>query len=268
MKALLTLLAVMFVMVSYGQHYDYGKLDTTIYNPETGQYWYRSQGFDWSENILSSEEYFMGQQIFHRFRIEVASKFPGSKFGFWGLGSYNKPLVKNEWISKGYYYNNSYILELGFALRYEKDSCLSYFLGIGGSTGKRFMGPIAGFTLKKDKITIKATALYSALCYFKESYSEEWIQKHQEQIEKYGMPPTINGFDPNSWYSVSLLWKADKVSSIGLTSERFYGTRFLYQYAPEIKGLHWNQMKLYSSLGWNFEFKNFVASMGISLNLF
>lgn len=266
MKTVLFLFMIVMAMTLYGQHYDYGDLDTTIYNPETGQYWYRSQQFDESENILTSEEFFMGNQIRHRFQLEGLSKFPGSSLGFWAKGTYLQPVVKQDWVNRGYSIPSSYNLEINLALRYEKNG-IGPFLGIGMSTGKRYVGPLLGIIIDRPKWSLKATGLYSVFCVYKAEYSQEWLDQHQELIA-FGDPIVIDGFDPNSWYHLTFKYSLNERFNLGIVSERFYGTRIMYEYVTGLSGLHFSDVKLMASVGRDFEFKFNVASFVFSSTIF
>lgn len=221
-----------------------------------GQYYSKA---DSCQNMFSSETFWSGEV--HSI-IEIrASSFPiqvkRHKMGIYGLLRHYNPIIKKDWINNGYNIDNSHIVELYMGTIIPIDNVVIMFGG--GISEKSFMGIHSGISLKRDRFEVDASGCYSLYCKHNHLSMEEKESPHRI---------TTNGFDPNSWYKLSFLWMTGKVSSIGLISERFYGTRALYQYKPQVTGLHWNQMTLNSSIGWDFEFKHFITSIGMSIKIF
>lgn len=264
MKTTILILVLMLSFSLYGQHYDYGNLDTTIYNPETGQYWYRSTTFEQSQNIFSAEEFFFVGEMYRRFQVEGASKFHEIPFGFYALASYERPVVKSDWKESGYLLSD-YNLSANLALRYEKNG-VSPFIGIGYITGKKSFGTLFGFMIKKQKWESRCLFYYSIIC----AYEKEVVPDPElpEEIIALMVPLVIKGFDPNSWYEVSFKYQMSENKYLGIISQRFYGSRLFYEYQTNATGLHFQDLNFILSAGRDFEFKHNLLNVGIKMTIF
>lgn len=264
MKAITLILVFMLSLSLYGQHYDYGDLDTTIYNPETGQYWYRSTTFEQSKSVFSAEDIFLNGELHYRVQISGLSKFHKIPLGFYGLVSYERPVLKSEWEENGYLLSG-YNLSANIALRYEKNG-ISPFVGLGYITGKKSFGVLFGSMIKKQKWEFKCIFYYSLLC----AYEKEVVLDSElpDQIKELMSSIVVEGFDPNSWYEISFKYQMSENKYLGFISERFYGSRLFYQYDTNATGLHFQDLSFTLSAGRDFEFKHNLLSVGISMTVF
>ena len=80
----------------------------------------------------------------------------------------------------------------------------NYLKNTGFSFTKSYLCPLLGYSLQKDKLYFQALGLLDI--------------KHPE------------GYDPNSWYKVQLLYSLSDHLDMGVVSERLYGTGIVSEY--------------------------------------
>lgn len=157
-------------------------------------------------------------------RTQKTILFPN--LGFWGLIEISEPIVKKDWVVKGYtlnenpghfrvnqHYNLGVNLGLVSKVNYSKLDELTYMLGFGGRFPTNCLGPTAGLSAKKGNISFESIGFWAVSSAYNKKYSNIFEST-----------PYIQGFDPNSWWKCSLSYYLNESSKIGLISERFYLT--------------------------------------------
>jgi len=230
MKKLVILSAILlFSLISLAQ--------SKIYD-ENGQYLKETSPPKSQANIFETGVYSLNQGFYPRATLEAYSVF-NSGFGLWSFNRFQQPVIKDEWRKKGYDLHNYFNLGISIALSYDfvSDNLVWYktFLGIAYQSGQMFVGPTGGVYITKNKLQIKAFGCYSLNTAYKDYYSEELIKKYAPL----GDPVYIKDFDPNSWYFISINYQLKDRLSLGISSERFYGTNFTAQYDLKHHGEIW-----------------------------
>ncbi|MDA3802500.1 MAG: hypothetical protein PF488_01205 [Patescibacteria group bacterium] len=253
---ILTILCFAYIS-SIGQTY----LNPEVYD-ENGQYLKETEPPKSQANIFELGINFQGDKVYPRGSLEAYSSFD-SGFGLWSYNRFNQAVIKPEWRDSGYSLKDYFNLGVSLALSYDfagpKSSWIKTFAGIAYQSGQRYFGPIAGFYITKDKWEIKAFGVYALNTAYKDQYSEEELS----EIPQYGSPVYIRGFDPNSWYRASLEYKLTKRFTLGLQSERFYGTNFSGRYDLKKSWRDMDKLYIKALSGWDFEFKHNTFFMGL-----
>lgn len=225
----------------------------------------RAQAEKSSENVFRVDFYQLDKS-YPRFQFEGYSVF-NSGIGLWCLGEYAQPVIRNEWVAKGYILPpEEFNFSLNLGLTYNIGDDLKIIGGIGAGAGKRYFGPLAGLRFKSGRISFDALGVYATITAFKSEYSEEYLQKYTNL--NYGKPIYIRGFDPNSWYRASILYSVTDNFEAGVVSERFYLTGITVGYGKEISSDYVKSLKLKASIGRNFEFSVNGLSIGMDIGLF
>lgn len=194
-------------------------------------------------------------------KTEKTALFPN--LGFWGLIEMSEPVVKKEWIAKGYtlnenpnhfrvndHYNLGVNLGLTSKVNSQKFDELTYMLGFGVRFPTNCLGPTAGLSFKKDRISFEGIGFWAVTSAYEKKYSNT-----------FEVLPIIQGFDPNSWWKISLSYSKNENSKIGIISERFYLT------GPFLECKLSEKIRISTTVGWNILQQKFGFSLSI-LNLF
>lgn len=188
------------------------------------------------------------------------------KISFWGKVEFSQPIIEKQWVAKGYalkeeYGGNGYG---GFSYAWPN---LQVMAGVGLDQKKNFWGPTFGIYWQKGNLEFSARGVYSANCAFRKDYS----QAEQDAVKKEYTNAEfvyIKGYDPNSWYSATLLVKNIGNFNLGLTSRRFYSTGIIVEYEPYNKSREdHNELKLWGTAGRDLEFGNNSVQLGIMINI-
>ncbi len=258
MKKLVILSAILlFSLISLAQ--------SKIYD-ENGQHLKETSPPKSQANIFETGIYSLNQGFYPRATLEAYSVFDNG-FGLWSFNRFQQPVIKDEWRKKGYDLFNYFNLGISIALSYDfvSDNLVWYktFLGIAYQSGQMFVGPTGGVYITKNKLQIKAFGCYSLNTAYKNYYSEELIKKYAPL----GDPVYIKGFDPNSWYFISINYQLKDRLSLGISSERFYGTNFTAQYDLKTSWRDMDKLYVKAMSGFDFEFKQNTFFMGLVLVL-
>lgn len=235
------------------------------YNPEIyderGQY-LREPFAPFEENRFELGLYSIGPRTYPVIDIETSSKL-NSSMGIWGFVRCAQAVISQDWRDKGYKINEKYYSpNINVALSYEKGFVKS-FAGIGFNLGQSFFGPLIGTDIKIGDLQIKAFGMYSLICAYKASYSEEEYALYGHL----GDPIIIDGFDPNSWWRITCGYKLSDRFNLGFISERFYATGLFGEYELRFPSMEIKKMYLKFISGRNFMFKENSFFMGTVLYL-
>ena len=260
-KQLIILIILSFAYISIlGQSYNPNSYD------ENGRYLKENNHQLKKVNIFNLGVYCFGDKVYPRGELEAYSKFQ-SGLGIWSFVRYSQAVVKDEWRNKGYNLPNYYNIGINVALSYDfagpSYSWIKTFIGLSYQSGQMYFGPVAGIYINKDKFEFKAFGVYSIISAYKDSYSQEYANNDSS----HGELIYIDDFDPNSWYRLSILYKLSKRFSLGLQSERFYGTNLLARYDLKKSWRDLNRLYLKALSGRDFEFKHNTFFIGLVLVL-
>lgn len=191
-----------------------------------------------SYDSYSTDLYVIGEDIFPRFQSEGYSIFK-SGFGCWALVDFAKPMVKDEWVKKKYNLERLYNLNVNVGVSYDhvlpNIGKMRYRLGIGYIANKSSFGVSSGIAIMKNKMDFTAFGYLSLITVYKSEYPHSIRDDLLQQI--YGEHIYIKGFDPNSWYKISLSYKINQYTKFGIIAERFYMYGLFAEYNLKLYGL-------------------------------
>ena len=147
----------------------------------------------------------VAEKFYPRLLLEDQNNFNDrTRFGLWTIIEFSgSPYTPSSWIEKGYELNNRYDINQKIGLTYEYGLSKIIF-GTGFPFTKSYLCPLLGYSLQKDKLYFQALGLLDI--------------KHAE------------GYDPNSWYKIQLLYSLSDHLDMGVISERLYGTGIVSEY--------------------------------------
>jgi hypothetical protein len=260
-KIFLLIIISFTCLISKAQHYD-----SNVYDAN-GQYLKETKPPKYQTNVFDIGMYCLGDEIHPRATIEGYSVFD-SGIGLWSFNRFNKPVVKPEWKEAGYVIPDDYNLGISLALSYDfvTNNLTWYktFLGLAYQSGQMYFGPMAGIYVSHGEWELKAFGVYAIKSAYKDHYEDESMNKYSPI---YGEPVYIKGFDPNSWYKVSINYQMTKRFNLGIQSERFYGTNFVGLYDLQTSWRDMDELYVKAMSGFDFEFKHNTFFMGLVLVL-